>query len=197
MIIVRHRVNDVGTLKNTNSCHGVEIDLRSGPEGVYVAHESFVSGQPLREWLGSYQHRLLILNVKEDGLEEAVMESLNSHQVQNYFFLDQALPTLIRRGLGGQFDSAIRVSEYESFDTVWRLARFSSWLWVDFFHQPKLAVQDLHRARGLGLKICLVSPELHDIQRAQEISTLKQQLSNSNLEIDAVCTKFPEIWEAW
>lgn len=194
MIIVSHRVNSITDLRRTPPEYGVEVDVRSGPNGLYLSHDPFVEGPDLSEWLKSFDHQLLIVNVKEDGLEDQVLLELRAKPHAKYFFLDQAAPTQIRRGMRGLTDSAVRLSEYESFDSVLKLANFAEWLWVDFFHEPEISIDNLVRFRETGLRVCLVSPELHDLERSMEADSLRDVISEAPHLVDAVCTKFPAKW---
>ena len=187
-------MNSITDLRRTPSEYGVEVDVRSGPNGLYLSHDPFGEGPGFSEWLKSFDHQLLIINVKEDGLEDQILVELRAKPHAKYFFLDQAAPTQIRRGMRGLTDSAIRLSEYESFDTVLRLARFAEWLWVDFFHEPEVSRDRLVRIRETGLRVCLVSPELHDLQRSREADSLRDMMSEFPHLVDAVCTKFPDKW---
>ncbi len=195
MIVVKHRINTIAELQTTPASFGVEIDVRSGERGLYLAHDAFMLGDLLDDWLKFYTHRLLIVNVKEDGLEDEILHLLKRHSVSSFFFLDQALPTIIRRGIAGNRDSALRISEYESIESAQKLAGFCGWAWVDFFHQPELSQEKVRQLRALGLKVCLVSPELHASERVNQIAILQGQLSEAHLFVEAVCTKFPERWQ--
>ena len=194
MLIVKHRVNSITDLRSTSSEYGVEVDIRSGLDGLYLSHDPFMEGPGFSEWLKSFNHRFLIINVKEDGLEEQILLELRALPSVEYFFLDQAMPTQIRRGMRGFSDGALRLSEYESLDSVLRLSNFADWLWVDFFHQPEISKEKLLRIREAGLQVCLVSPELHDPQRLPEAELLRDRISEYPELIDAVCTKFPHKW---
>ena len=196
MIIVRHRINTADMLRDCAFSQGIEIDIRSDAEGLYLSHDPFVPGERLPEYLENYHHQLLIVNVKEDGLEGAVSRELDLRQIKNYFFLDQADPTMIRRGRIGLRDSAIRFSEYESLETVRTMAQFASWVWIDSFSRQKLIPDLISEFYSLGLKTCLVSPELHDLARGPEADDLAEQCMRLGLRFDAVCTKYPEKWEA-
>ena len=48
MIIIKHRVNLIKELKRTDKNLGVEIDLRSGPLGIYLHHDPFKRGELFR-----------------------------------------------------------------------------------------------------------------------------------------------------
>lgn len=189
-------MNSSELLKDCKPSHGVEIDIRSDREGLYLAHDPFVSGEPLNTFLDIYQHSLLIVNVKEDGLEDAISRELSLRRITNYFFLDQADPSIIRRGRLGYRDAAIRFSEYESIETVRSMAKFASWVWIDSFAKRDLDPKLISDFSALGLKMCLVSPELHDLARVPESDALVEECKRFGLKFDAVCTKYPEKWEA-
>ena len=195
MIIVRHRINKAEMLRDCELGQGIEIDIRSDSGGLYLSHDPFFPGERFLDFLENYQHQLLIVNVKEDGLEEAVTRELALRQIKNYFFLDQADPTIIRRGKIGLRDSAIRFSEYETLETVRTMAQFASWVWIDSFSKRELEPDMMSELNGLGLKTCLVSPELHDLAREPEADDLVEQCVRLGIRFDAVCTKYPEKWE--
>ena len=74
MIIIRHRINSINELLNIDSDHGVEIDLRSLGLELILEHEPFKNGVKLSEWLRHYNHKYLIVNLKEDGLETKAID---------------------------------------------------------------------------------------------------------------------------
>jgi hypothetical protein len=173
---------------------GVEIDVRSTSNELYLSHDPFVPGVSLEVFLENYKHSFLVLNVKEDGLEKRCLELLVRYSVRSYFFLDQPAPSLIRRGLGGNRDGACRYSEYEHFESLSLLSKFCDWVWFDFFHISRVDESQVSSLRSLGLKICVVSPELHSIDRLGEVDSLVGSFQHIGFIPDAVCTKFPELW---
>ena len=194
MIIIQHRVNEVAKLLQTPKNLGVEVDIRSDRNQLYLAHDPFVAGISFNEYLDNFGHAFMVLNVKEEGLEESCLELLNTRGIKNYFFLDQSMPFLVRRGLQGSKDGACRVSEYESLSTVENLAQMCEWVWLDSFHSGQSTLDMVSRLKDLGLRICLVSPELHGAHREGETAELIHEIKSTNSNIDAVCTKFPEMW---
>jgi hypothetical protein len=194
MLIIQHRVNCIDLLKKTPKDLGVEIDIRSSQNELYLSHDPFTTGASMAEFLDHFKHSFIVLNVKEEGLEDRCVELLRSKGIENYFFLDQSMPFLIKRGLKGLRDGACRVSEYESVNTVDNISPFCDWVWVDSFNSEVVAVETLRHLRALGLKICLVSPELHGMHRQEEIQSLVSLTQGLNFQIEAVCTKFPEAW---
>jgi hypothetical protein len=187
-------VNEVAKLLQTPKNLGVEVDIRSDRNQLYLAHDPFMSGTPFSEYLDNFDHAFIVLNVKEEGLEQRCLDLLNERGIKDYFFLDQSMPFLIRRGIQGAKDGACRVSEYESLGTVENLAEMCEWVWLDSFNSSQSTVAMLSRLKDLGLRICLVSPELHGAHRDGEAAEMVNEIISSNSNIDAVCTKFPEMW---
>lgn len=194
MIIVSHRRNTVELLRHTAQDLGVEVDIRSCGERLIIHHDPFVDGEDFETWLAAYRHRLLILNVKEEGLEDRLIALMRSHGIDDYFFLDQSFPFLVRTARRGESRCAIRVSEFESIDTAMALAGSVQWIWVDCFSRFPLDRADATRLRDAGFKLCLVSPELQGRDAAVEIPALRELLRRECIVADAVCSKEPALW---
>lgn len=193
-LLIRHRRNTLAELRATSPELGVEIDLRSRGNAIIVQHDPFADGEPIEHWLSGYRHRLLILNVKEEGLEERLIALMRTHRIHDYFFLDQSFPFLLRTANAGEPRCAVRVSEYESAETALRLAGRVHWAWVDCFTRFPLDATQAHALQAAGLRLCLVSPELQGRAPEREIPALRAQLREDSIAPDAVCTKVPELW---
>jgi hypothetical protein len=194
MILIRHRRNTVAELQATPTDWGVEVDIRSrGPE-LIIHHDPFEAGTSFEDWLRAYRHRCLILNVKEEGLEDRLLALMAAHGIENFFFLDQSFPFLVRTANGGEKRCAVRVSEYETIDTALSLAGRIEWVWVDYFTRFPLDRDDADRLRAAGFKLCLVSPELQGRTDPGEIDAMRRTIDTLGIEIDAVCSKTPERW---
>ena len=193
-IIIKHRINAIRDLLNTPQQFGVEIDLRSNNGDIILSHDPFNDAScKFEEWLNYYNHAFLILNVKEEGLEQYIQQILNIRKIEDFFFLDQSFPFLIRTTGNGELRSAVRYSEYESIETVKNLTHRVEWVWVDFFNNFPLSSDDFDDLRSRGFKVCVVSPELQGFP-TQEVSALLEKLNKWTNCIDAVCTKRPDIW---
>lgn len=198
---IQHRVNTIEALRAVPPEYGVEIDLRShvdDPGSIHLSHDAWAQGVGFDDWLDVFASRPLagpiILNTKEDGLEERAMTLLARFGLDNFFFLDTTIPTLVRwcqRGLGERF--AVRVSRYESASIVAMLQALPSaprWAWVDCFDGEPMDAAELKRLEGRQ-RICLVSPELQGkpddwIHRFKDLYPLA----------DAICTKKPQMWRS-
>lgn len=195
MIIVAHRRNTQAELQSTPARHGVEVDIRTHGDRLIVAHDPFVQGEDFREWILAYRHALLILNVKEEGLEAALLEIMRERGISQYFFLDQSFPFLVRTARQGEKRCAVRVSEFESVETALALAGLVEWVWVDCFTRFPLSADDAEQLRAAGMKLCLVSPELQGRHDPEDVVALRRQLQAMHADIAAVCTKYPDRWQ--
>jgi hypothetical protein len=194
MRIIAHRCNTIGQLTATSPRYGVEVDIRSQGERLIISHDPFVAGESFERWLEAYRHGTLILNVKEEGLEERLSALMKLHSIEDYFFLDQSFPFLIRSARAGERRCAVRVSEFESIDTALALAGQVDWVWVDCFTRFPLEPPDMRRLHHAGFKLCIVSPELQGRSAEEGIAELADRLAAGPAP-QAVCTKRPDLWE--
>jgi hypothetical protein len=195
MIYIEHRRNRICELENVNPAHGVEVDLRSvvGSAGqLHTAHDPWQIGEDADKWFKAFEalgiHGPLVLNTKEDGLEQKIIEITESLGLENILFLDTSMPTLVKhRARAHQF--FLRLSQYEPLEGALLFKDRVRWLWVDCFHAQPLPLHIVEQAKHY-FKLCLVSPELQgavieDIVHFREIA----------VECDAICTKSPAAWQ--
>lgn len=196
MKLISHRRNTIEELRATPVAYGVEVDIRSHGDQLIIHHDALVTGEPFEQWIANYRHGTLILNVKEEGLEARLIALMREHGIDDYFFLDQSFPFLVKWSKAGERRCAVRVSEYESVDTALTLAGKVDWVWVDCFTHFALSGGDARRLREAGFKLCLVSPELQGRPAEPEIAQLNALLAERGIVADAVCTKRPDLWQA-
>jgi hypothetical protein len=194
MKLISHRRNTVAQLRETPRHLGVEVDIRSIGSRLVIHHDAFVQGEDFDDWLAHYAHGTLILNVKEEGLEQALVARMAAAGIEDWFFLDQSFPFLIRSAREGVRRCAVRVSEYESIDTALTLAGKIDWCWVDCFTRFALDGAQARRLQEAGLKLCLVSPELQGRDAEAGIPALRRLLADEGIAAEAVCTKRPDLW---
>lgn len=193
MEIIVHRRNRLDELTATATTFGVEMDVRSYGDELILHHDPYVRGESLEPWLEAYAHGTLILNVKEEGLEQRLIALMQKHGIARYFFLDQSFPFLMRTARAGERRCAVRVSEYESLDTALGIAPWIDWAWIDCFTRFPLDRAQADQLQAAGLKLCLVSPELQGRDPA-EIGQLRDLLDSQGIQAEAVCTKRPDLW---
>lgn len=193
MDIFQHRVNSIEKLKNVPSTYGVEIDIRTFGSKLILEHDAFEEGTSFEDWLGNFTHNGIILNIKEEGLENSIIELMGEFGITNYFFLDQSFPFLVKLVRAGNTKCAIRVSDIESVQTAQSLQ--TDWIWLDSFsgNWDYLLGQEF-RLLSNRSKLCIVSPELQRANSLKEAMELRDIIDNLDFKIDAVCTKNPELW---
>lgn len=194
MILIQHRVNTISQLMKINDISlGCEIDLRSDltqKDHLVVTHDPWTNGESFADWLAAYKQKglngPLILNTKEDGLEKSILQQLQEAEIENYFFLDTCLPTLVKLSQNGLKNIAVRYSNFEPLESVLKFQGLAEWVWVDCFANQ---YPTFHPALK-NFKICLVSPELQGFELAS--NTQRDQWLP---QADAICTKDPEHWK--
>lgn len=194
MEIIAHRRNTIAELLATPVNYGIEVDIRTNNGQLIIHHDPLTDGELFEEWLKHYQHNTLILNVKEEGLEDSLLRLIQKYNISKFFFLDQSFPFLIKYAKRGVHQSAVRFSEYESIDTVLSLKGLVDWVWIDCFIKFPLTVLDYDKLVGAEFKLCVVSPELQGRDGNIEIPLFKSIFWQNNFIFDAVCTKLPQLW---
>jgi len=194
MILVRHRRNTLDELRATDPSLGIEVDIRSHGSRLIIHHDAFVDGEDFERWLDGYRHRLLIHNVKEEGLEDRLIALMRERGIEDWFFLDQSFPFLVKTARRGEPRCAVRVSEFESIDTAMTLAGKVRWIWVDCFTRFPLDGAQAAALQAAGFSLCLVSPELQGRDAATGIPALRELLAREGIAPEAVCTKEPALW---
>lgn len=194
MQIIYHRVNKSIQLADIDIKYGVEIDLRSNNGKIILEHDPFSEGEIFENWLQCFHHGTIILNIKEEGLEDMTVDILKRRNVHDYFFLDQSFPFLVNKNKTINKKTAVRYSEFEDIETVKKVRNLISWIWIDCFTKyPSSDLEILKYFQKEGIRLCLVSPELQGHNHINFVKQYKTLIKSYNL--DAVCTKYPEFWE--
>ena len=196
MIFIAHRRNTLDKLIQTDTKYGVEVDIRSYKNDLVIHHDPFQPGENFEKWLGFFKHKTLILNIKEEGLEQRILNLMKKYNIEDFFFLDQSFPFLVKWAKAGEKRSAVRVSEFESIKTALSLSERISWVWLDCFNKFPINKKEFHKLKKADFKICLVSPELQGREPNEEISLFSDIIQKDKLLIDAICTKRIDLWEA-
>tara|TARA_Y100000741_G_scaffold115636_1_gene86796 strand:- start:353 stop:940 length:588 start_codon:yes stop_codon:yes gene_type:complete len=194
MKVIIHRVNNSSKLLSIPKKYGVEIDVRDYKNKLILNHDPFKKGEYLEKFLKNYCHDTLIVNVKSEFIEFEILKLLSKYKIKNYFFLDSSYPAIINLSKKNK-KIAIRVSDYESFENVYKIKPSCKWIWLEIFKKIDLKKRDLDFIRKNKIKICLVSPELHN--KKKDLYKIKKFLLKKKIRINAVCTKFEnrKFWE--
>ena len=191
MLYIKHRINTINDLKSVPQNMGIEVDIRYEGNKLILHHDPFVSGEDFEAFLQEYKHAFIILNIKSEGIEEKTLQLINKYNIKEYFLLDITFPQVIKLSKAGNKNIAVRFSEYEPIEQALRLKGLVNWVWIDCFNDLLLNEKTYLDLKKY-FKICIVSPELqkHSIDKIPELKKIL-----SKCEIDAICTKVPELWE--
>jgi hypothetical protein len=195
--IYSHRRNRKEELISTPHQYGVEIDIRTAGNDLILQHDPFSQGILFTDWLNDYSHAGLILNLKEDGLEAQVLTILNEREIDDFFFLDQSYPSMIKclkSNYAGKV--AARSSEFESLESLKSLPKSPGYIWCDSFEGDwSNLIPTLNHSIQVGAMCVIVSPELQSREGNEEILEIKEILALHAVGVIAVCTKNPWLWE--
>ncbi|MBL4694342.1 hypothetical protein JKY72_03145 [Candidatus Gracilibacteria bacterium] len=192
MIKVVHRVNRIDELKKIPEEFGVEVDLRAENGRIILNHEAFEGGDDFEEYMGFYKHSLLVLNIKESGIEDKVIEIVKKNGVENYFLLDVEFPYIFRSAQEGFRNIALRYSEKEPIENVKVFEDKFDWIWIDT--NTKLPLDSEIVSVLQKYKTCLVCPERWG--RPEDIHQYKELMKKLNFQPTAVMTAF-DCLDSW
>jgi hypothetical protein len=193
MEIIAHRINLVKELVELPQQYGCEIDIRSQGSKLILNHEPYASGDFLFDYLDNYKHGILILNIKEAGIENDVLNAVRERNIPTFFLLDVEFPYLYRASRLGERSIAVRFSEDEPIELVKNYNKYIDWVWIDT--NTKLPINSSNIEILNSLKTCIVCPERWG--RPNDIITYRQTMKLLNFTPNAVMTNFKYInlWE--
>ncbi|MEI6809476.1 MAG: hypothetical protein WCN95_12205 [bacterium] len=157
MDISIHRINTVAGLRSIPVEFGTEIDIRADGSALILNHEPFIGGERFIDYLSEYQHGLLILNIKEAGIEDEVLRLVRERGIPRFFLLDVEFPYIFKASRRSERAIAMRYSEEESIETVIRYREKVDWVWIDTITRLPLDLETVDVLKGF--KTCLVCPE--------------------------------------
>ena len=190
--LIAHRVNTIAELRKLPKNYGAEIDVRAWQNRLILHHDPFQEGDSLEDYLAEFDHGLLVLNIKETGIEDRVLELVCHHEIEDYFLLDVEFPYLYKASKKGQSSIAVRYSEVEGLETVKHFKGLVDWIWIDVNTCLPL---DEGSIEPLGaFRNCLVSPDLWG--RPEDISVYLQHMKRLEFQPDAIVAK-KENLKAW
>lgn len=195
MDIVTHRVNTIEELRLVPEAFGAEIDLRADGSRIVLNHEPMQGGDGFDAWLDAYRHGLLVLNIKESGIEDEVLRLVRARGITRCFLLDVEFPYLYRASRDGERAIAVRYSEDEPIELVERYGSRVDWVWIDT--NTRLPLDEDITRRLAGLRTCLVCPERWG--RPHDIPHYQSRMDALGFTPDAVMTalRHAPLWEIW
>lgn len=194
MEIVIHRINTILELQSIPEKYGCEIDIRANGSSLILNHNPYESGDLLVNYLDNYKNGLLVLNIKEAGIEQDVLNEVRKRDISNFFLLDVEFPYLYRASRQGERAIAVRYSEDESIDIVKRYKEMVDWVWIDTNTKLPLDNESINELKNM--KTCLVCPERWG--RPYDIISYKNRMSLLKFQPSAVMTSLSQsyTWES-
>lgn len=184
MELIIHRVNTIQKLKKTSHEFGAEIDIRSHGKDLILHHDAGQTGEFFEKFLDHYSHGTLVLNIKEAGIEEQVLNMVAQKKVPSYFLLDVEMPYIYRASKSGNRNVAIRYSEYEPIELAEYFSGLFEWVWIDTVTMLPLSLPILKRIKKY--KSCLVCPERWG--QPEKIKKYRKSMESLNFAPNAVMT---------
>ena len=188
MIEIIHRVNHNDQLNKIPNKYGVEIDIRSSNNKLVLGHDIHEENEDFSKYINSYQHKFLVANIKESGIEEQVMHELNDKNISNFFLLDVEFPFILKNFNQFGNNLSLRFSKYEGIDTIENFIGKVKWVWIDTYDDFDL---DSNKAALLqNFNLCLVSPSRWGYEN--KINYYINKFKDFGLSIDAAMIDIKE-----
>jgi hypothetical protein len=182
MELIIHRINKINELKKLDKNVGVEIDLRVYNDKIILNHEPYQNGDSFDEYLSEYNHGTLVLNIKETGIEEEVLNRVRKKGIKNFFLLDVEAPFFFKSLKKKEVALATRLSFYEPIELSQKFSGKIKWLWVDTIKDFDILKEN--KKILTKFKICLVSPEFWG--KPKQLNTFIRKFKKLELQIDSL-----------
>ncbi len=136
----------------------------------------------------SYVEGIIAINVKADGLQELLTAAASKLAPDRHFVFDMSVPDTLRH-FATPLPVFVRASEFEQPGAL--LLSRAAGVWLDAFHNEWYTEETIAAFRLMGLRVCLVSPELHCRPHQREWHRLRDW----GIAADdgfLLCTDFPD-----
>ena len=179
--------------RSFNSGFGTEVDVRDYCGRLVISHDIPDSiSMDFRNFLmiySRYDSNLhLAINIKADGLQGLLLNLLSEYQIENYFVFDMSGPAAL-----GYLNSGMKAFTRESeIETVPSFYEQADGVWMDEFKTFWITPQRIQYHVDNGKKVCIVSPELHQMDHLARWKDYKAVSRNLDKGKSILCTDFPE-----
>jgi len=192
MEFIIHKVNTIKELKNIPEKFGCEIDIRTDGSNLILNHDPLKKGESFIDYLDEYNNGTLVLNIKESGIEDMVLEEVKKRNINSFFLLDVEFPYLYKAIKMKEKNIAVRFSEMEPIENVMLFKNKVNWVWIDTIYNYPVNEKNAEILKYF--KTCLVCPSRWS--NKSQISQIKKEISDSKFKIDSVMTelKFIKKW---
>ena len=170
---------------------GIETDIRDSIKTLVISHDPPMGTEICAEEMLSCHQQIdsrlfLALNIKSDGLQQAIKKLIEQFNINNYFLFDMSLPDAL-----GYLHAGLKVFTRHSDEEPDPLFYDrSDGVWLDAFHSDWYDEPTIGHHLDAGKKVCLVSPELHQRNHLPLWDKLNR-MSISNHPQIMLCTDYP------
>jgi hypothetical protein len=172
---------------------GTETDVRDYLQKIVISHdiptETTLSALQFFEVYKAFNSDFpLALNIKSDGLQTLLRQTLDKYDISNYFVFDMSVPDGLNYIKKGGFNVFTRQSEYEKEPSFYDNAQG---VWMDMFLTDWIKEKDILFHLRNKKKVGIVSPDLHkrDYKEFWETLSVMPIIESNDVMI---CTDFPE-----
>ncbi|MCL2469638.1 MAG: phosphodiesterase [Alphaproteobacteria bacterium] len=169
---------------------GTETDLRDCQGRIMIAHDMPKGDEiTFEEVLQIMDGRNLplALNIKADGLAEAILELLKKYNHTDYFTFDMSIPDLVV-----QIKRGLRVfTGLSDILTAPVMLDAAAGVWLDCFNSDWYRTDVIDDLIAAGKSVCLVSADLHKRQTDKQWEIIRQCKSLGSDRL-MICTDHPE-----
>jgi hypothetical protein len=176
--------------RSFNLGFGTETDLRDIAGKIVISHDMPKGNEiTFEEVLQIMNGRglPLALNIKADGMADAVLELLHKYNHTNYFTFDMSIPDMVF-----QLERGMRVfTGLSDILPMPILLEKSAGVWLDCFNSDWYGTDIIDDLTAHGKYVCAVSADLHKRKTGRQWEIIKncKSFNSDNL---LLCTDYPE-----
>jgi hypothetical protein len=169
---------------------GTETDLRDRDGKIVISHDMPIGGEITFEevlQIMNGRNLPLALNIKADGLAEAILDLLSKYDHNAYFTFDMSIPDML-------FQIKLGVKVFTGFSDILPspvLLDKSCGVWLDSFNSDWFSADIPDSLIAAGKLVCLVSSDLHKRPTENQWAAIKQCKSLAKQEL-MLCTDYPD-----
>ena len=167
---------------------GTETDVRDIAGTLVISHDMPTGAEITLDQLLNImagRNLPLAMNIKADGMAEALKAKFHEYGHTNWFVFDMSVPDM-RNYLKLGIPTYTRMSEVEQ-APAW--LDQAAGVWLDGFDGEWFTNDDIKQLLKSGKQVCVVSPELHGRPPHELWERLKELSAEPNLTL---CTDLPE-----
>ncbi|MDR2906229.1 MAG: hypothetical protein LBU73_09775 [Helicobacteraceae bacterium] len=176
--------------RSFNMGFGTETDLRDADGKIVISHDMPKGGEMLFEEVLRIMNGRdlpLALNIKADGLIDAIIELLVKYKHNNYFTFDMSIPDMAL-----QMKRAVRVfTGLSDILPTPVLLNKAAGVWLDCFNSDWYGADTIDDLILVGKSVCIVSADLHKRETDKQWKIIKNCKSFDSEKL-LLCTDYPE-----